>query len=78
MLQFLIVSVNSPLHQQTKSVGLYLLSNFEVCTESCSYVVVDLLPVVLLSPPGLDVASLEICKERKLQQSLPICLEDLP
>ncbi len=46
-------------------------------TESCSYVVVVVvvLPVVLLSPPGLEVAPLEFCKERMEQLSLPIYFE---
>ncbi len=33
------------------------------------------LPVVLLSPPGLEVAPLEFCKERMEQLSLPIYFE---
>jgi len=41
-------------------------------------VVVALLLEVLLSPPGLEAAPQEFCKERMLQRALQVCSEAPP
>lgn len=67
---------NSSINQKFRSFSTIKL--WGIYRESCSYVVVALLLEVLLSPPGLEAAPLEFCKERMLHRALKVCSEGPP